>query len=248
MTTFARAMLLLALAAGLERRRRPPSRRGQGPRRRHHHRSQGAHRGRRRRPRGGGRARARQPEPPRPRGPAEPHGQGASGRPARDQRARAAISGWRSVVQGANNPAVGPGAPRARGRLRGRPGARGAGRPGWTARWATCIRRAIPHYTLDPGHGAVVTANILKGLARVAPQHRAAFERNRAEFLGAARPGDGALERGARAASRAPRWWCTTTTVGVLPGALRSRPGRQHRGAPGHPALRPRHVAKVIQT
>ena len=40
-----------------------------------------------------------------------------------------------------------------------------------------------PHYTLDPGMAPAVTQNILEGLARIAPQHRAAFERNRQQFL-----------------------------------------------------------------
>jgi ABC-type Zn uptake system ZnuABC Zn-binding protein ZnuA len=41
-----------------------------------------------------------------------------------------------------------------------------------------------PHFSLDPGLAPVITQNILEGLVRVAPQHRAAFERNRAAFLG----------------------------------------------------------------
>ena len=45
-----------------------------------------------------------------------------------------------------------------------------------------------PHYTLDPGLAPQVTANIPEGLVRIAPQHRAAFERNRRQFL--ARLGD----------------------------------------------------------
>jgi ABC-type Zn uptake system ZnuABC Zn-binding protein ZnuA len=40
-----------------------------------------------------------------------------------------------------------------------------------------------PHYTLDPGLAAVVTQNILEGLARVAPDERPALERQRREFL-----------------------------------------------------------------
>jgi len=40
-----------------------------------------------------------------------------------------------------------------------------------------------PHFSLDPGLAPIITQNILDGLARVAPQHRAAFERNRAAFL-----------------------------------------------------------------
>jgi len=40
-----------------------------------------------------------------------------------------------------------------------------------------------PHFSLDPGLAPIITQNILDGLLRVAPQHRAAFERNRAAFL-----------------------------------------------------------------
>jgi zinc/manganese transport system substrate-binding protein len=40
-----------------------------------------------------------------------------------------------------------------------------------------------PHFSLDPGLAPIITQNILEGLARVAPQHRATFEKNRAAFL-----------------------------------------------------------------
>ena len=40
-----------------------------------------------------------------------------------------------------------------------------------------------PHFSLDPGLAPMITQNILEGLARVAPQHRASFERNRTAFL-----------------------------------------------------------------
>jgi zinc/manganese transport system substrate-binding protein len=40
-----------------------------------------------------------------------------------------------------------------------------------------------PHFALDPGLAPVITQNILDGLVRVAPQQRAAFERNRTAFL-----------------------------------------------------------------
>lgn len=40
-----------------------------------------------------------------------------------------------------------------------------------------------PHYTLDPETATVVTANIVQGLTRIAPEHRAAFEARRQEFL-----------------------------------------------------------------
>ena len=40
-----------------------------------------------------------------------------------------------------------------------------------------------PHFSLDPGLAPVLTQNILEGLARVAPPHRATFEKNRQAFL-----------------------------------------------------------------
>jgi zinc/manganese transport system substrate-binding protein len=40
-----------------------------------------------------------------------------------------------------------------------------------------------PHFSLDPGLAPQITQNILEGLVRVAPQHRAAFEGNRTAFL-----------------------------------------------------------------
>ena len=40
-----------------------------------------------------------------------------------------------------------------------------------------------PHFSLDPGLAPVITQNILDGFARLAPQNRAAFERNRQAFL-----------------------------------------------------------------
>lgn len=40
-----------------------------------------------------------------------------------------------------------------------------------------------PHYTLDPATADVVTANILDGLKRVAPEHAGRFEAQRRQFL-----------------------------------------------------------------
>src|SRR5437899_1696951 len=40
-----------------------------------------------------------------------------------------------------------------------------------------------PHYSLDPGLAPIITQNILEGLSRAAPEHRATFERNRQTFL-----------------------------------------------------------------
>lgn len=86
------------------------------------------------------------------------------------------------VVQGANNPQVAPGAV---GRVDGSRGIPVLEVP------ATRVDRSMgdvhpsgnPHYTLDPGLAPIVTANILEGLARVAPQQRGDFERQRAAFL-----------------------------------------------------------------
>jgi zinc/manganese transport system substrate-binding protein len=87
------------------------------------------------------------------------------------------------VVQGANNPKVIPGAP---GRVDASQGVLVLEVP------TTRVDRSMgdvhpvgnPHYTLDPGMASTITANILQGLSRVAPQHRASFERNRQAFLG----------------------------------------------------------------
>ncbi len=86
------------------------------------------------------------------------------------------------VVQGANNPQVIPGAP---GRVDASAGILVLEVP------RTRVDRSMgdvhpvgnPHYTVDPGMVPDITANILEGLVRVAPQHRAAFERNREQFL-----------------------------------------------------------------
>jgi len=40
-----------------------------------------------------------------------------------------------------------------------------------------------PHFTLDPGNMPIVTGNIARGLARIAPEQTAAIETNRAAFL-----------------------------------------------------------------
>jgi ABC-type Zn uptake system ZnuABC Zn-binding protein ZnuA len=93
------------------------------------------------------------------------------------------LDDWADVVaQGANNAKVNPGAP---GRIDASRGILVLEVP------KTRVDRSMgdvhpsgnPHYTLDPGMAPAVTQNILEGLARVAPQHRAAFERNRQQFL-----------------------------------------------------------------
>jgi ABC-type Zn uptake system ZnuABC Zn-binding protein ZnuA len=87
------------------------------------------------------------------------------------------------VIQGANNPKVVPGAP---GRVDASQGILVLEVP------TTKVDRSMgdihpvgnPHYTLDPGMAPAITANILEGLARVAPASRPTFEANRKAFLG----------------------------------------------------------------
>jgi ABC-type Zn uptake system ZnuABC Zn-binding protein ZnuA len=40
-----------------------------------------------------------------------------------------------------------------------------------------------PHFSLDPGLAPIITQNIADGLGKLAPEHRATFEQNRAAFL-----------------------------------------------------------------
>jgi ABC-type Zn uptake system ZnuABC Zn-binding protein ZnuA len=86
------------------------------------------------------------------------------------------------VVQGANNPKV----------VRGAPGVIDASRGIPVLEVPTTrVDRSMgdvhplgnPHYSLDPGMAPIITANLVDGLSRVAPQHRATFERNRQQFL-----------------------------------------------------------------
>ena len=102
-----------------------------------------------------------------------------------------------------------------------------------------------PHFTLDPGNAAVVTANILEGLARLAPEHRAMFETRRREWLAHL---DAAIRR----------WESVTRAVpggpgrdvrrhlDLLPRPLRLRLRRHGRGSSRHPALA-RHVADLVR-
>jgi zinc/manganese transport system substrate-binding protein len=149
-----------------------------------------------------------------------------------------------AVVQGASNPRVGPGAP---GRADASEGILVLEVP------KTRVDRSMgdvhpmgnPHYTLDPGMAPAVTANILNGLARVAPQHRAAFERNRAQFLErldqAAARWSAALgpHKGAKVVVDHALWAYFLARFGIVAAAsIEERPG-----IPASPA----HVAKVIQ-
>ncbi len=93
------------------------------------------------------------------------------------------LDGWvEAVVLGASNPRVLPASP---GRIDA-----SVGIPVLEVR-AGRVDRSMgdvhplgnPHYTLDPGLAPIVTQNILDGLVRVAPAHRAAFSANRQAFL-----------------------------------------------------------------
>ena len=93
------------------------------------------------------------------------------------------LDGWAEVaVQGANNPKI----------IRGAPGRIEVSRnipvldvpAGRVDRSMGDVHPlGNPHFTLDPGLVPIVTQNILDGLARLAPPHRAAFEKNREAFL-----------------------------------------------------------------
>jgi ABC-type Zn uptake system ZnuABC Zn-binding protein ZnuA len=93
------------------------------------------------------------------------------------------VDAWvEAIVVGANNPRVIPGAP---GRVDLSRGVSVLEVP------TTRVDRSMgdvhpagnPHYYLDPAQTPQVTATLVEALARVAPQHRAAFEARRAQFL-----------------------------------------------------------------
>ena len=148
------------------------------------------------------------------------------------------------VIQGANNPKVNPGAP---GRVDASEGILVLEVP------KTRVDRSMgdvhpmgnPHYTADPGMAPAVTANILNGLARVAPQSRAAFERNRAAFLARLEQAQArwtevlAPVKGARVVVDHNLWAYFLTRFGLVQAASVEE-------RPGIPAT-PTHVAKLIQ-
>jgi ABC-type Zn uptake system ZnuABC Zn-binding protein ZnuA len=105
--------------------------------------------------------------------------------------------------------------------------------------------RGNPHFSIDPGMAPIVTQNILDALVRVAPEHRASFERNRAAFLGRLQAQmtrwAAMLEpvRGAKVIVYHPDFIYFLTRFGLVQaGALENRPGIP-------PS--PQHVARVIR-
>jgi ABC-type Zn uptake system ZnuABC Zn-binding protein ZnuA len=103
-----------------------------------------------------------------------------------------------------------------------------------------------PHFSLDPGLAPIITANILEGLARLAPQHRATFERNRQAFLSQL---DQEMVRwtktlepvkGAKVVSYHPDFIYFLTRFGLVQvGTVEDRPGIP-------PS--PQHLVRLIQT
>jgi ABC-type Zn uptake system ZnuABC Zn-binding protein ZnuA len=94
------------------------------------------------------------------------------------------LDGWADVaVRGANNPRILPGGVGLIDASRGIPVIDvPAGRVDRSM--GDVHPSGNPHYTLDPGMAPIVTQNILDGLARVAPDRRDVFARNRQAFLG----------------------------------------------------------------
>ena len=98
-----------------------------------------------------------------------------------------------------------------------------------------------PHFTLDPTNAPIVTGNILEGLVRLAPEHRAAFEARRREWLARV---DVALKRwqeslapyrGARVVTYHDTWVYFLDRFGLVSaGTVEDRPGIPP--SPGHVA------------
>lgn len=102
-----------------------------------------------------------------------------------------------------------------------------------------------PHFSLDPGLAPIITQTILEALARLAPEHRATFERNRTAFLGRLNEEMGRWTKlmepvkGAKVIGYHPVFIYFLTRFGLVQaGALEDRPGI--------PAS-PQHVVRVIQ-
>jgi ABC-type Zn uptake system ZnuABC Zn-binding protein ZnuA len=155
------------------------------------------------------------------------------------------LDSWAEVaVQGANNSKIVRGAP---GRVDVSRGIPVLDVPG------TRVDRSMgdvhplgnPHYSLDPGMAPIITQNIVDGLARFAPEHRATFEKNRQAFLArldeAMTRWTKALEplKGAKVVVYHPQWIYILHRFGLnQAAALEDRPG-----IPASPA----HLTRVIR-
>jgi zinc/manganese transport system substrate-binding protein len=102
-----------------------------------------------------------------------------------------------------------------------------------------------PHYALDPGLAPVVTQTILDGLARLTPEHRPAFERQRQAFVARLEPAL-ARWRAALAPAQAARFVVSHNNLGYFfarfgltqLGTIEDRPG-----IPPSPA----HLARLVR-
>ncbi len=151
---------------------------------------------------------------------------------------RSSSTPWAEVVvQGANNSDIVPRRPRARRGLARRAGARGARPRAWTARWATSTRPATRTTRSTPAWRRRSSSNILDGLARVRPGAPRGFRAQPRGVPGPAGPGDGAAGCSSWSRCKGARVVVVPPRLHLLPDALRSRPGRRHRGPARHPAL-----------
>jgi ABC-type Zn uptake system ZnuABC Zn-binding protein ZnuA len=98
-----------------------------------------------------------------------------------------------------------------------------------------------PHFTLDPANAGIVTANILEGLARLAPEHRPALEARRREWLARLDPAlrrwqeSLAPYRGVRVVTNHDSWIYFLDRFGLVSaGTVEDRPGIPP--SPGHVA------------
>ena len=155
------------------------------------------------------------------------------------------LDSWAEVaVQGANNPKIIRGAP---GRIDASRGIQVLDVPGARVDRSMGDVHPLgnPHYSLDPGMAPIITQNIADGLARLAPEQRAVFEKNRGAFL--ARLNEAmarwtrTLEpvRGAKVVVYHPQWIYVLNRFGLVQAAtLEDRPG-----IPASPA----HLTHVIR-
>lgn len=102
-----------------------------------------------------------------------------------------------------------------------------------------------PHYTVDPGQAPTITATLVDGLARLAPDRRAAFEKNREAFLGRLQTAMArwaqrlAPVRGARVVVYHSDWVYLFARYGIVQvGTIEERPG-----IPASPA----HLAQLVR-
>jgi zinc/manganese transport system substrate-binding protein len=149
------------------------------------------------------------------------------------------LDGWAEVsIQGAHNPRLIPGAP---GRVDASIGVPVLDVPtGKVDRSMGDVHPVgNPHYTLDPAMAPIITANMVAGLARAAPEQRGVFEQGRRAFLARLEPAMAAWAqtmapfKGAALVVDHSQWSYFFARYGlVLAGAVEERPGIPP--TPGH--------------